>query len=415
MPAPLRWASTSRSGQEDAEPSTPVGDALIAHELAHFVQQKGTADGPMQKDEEQTDSLENEADLAAIGAVSSIWLGAKNGLADIAQNAIPRLKSGLRLARCSRAKVKPNPTPEIASTEEEAGKYITKKMEEANDGATGPDRGIHYAHNYQRDYPDRWKDDYNNGFANPAFFDRVGPMSWRLKSGVSASAGIKSWLAGLTIAECLSTVIAIQTDTVRAMIGDAKFDDHFGSAEKDVPEANLLRVKNSWEGISIADLIKPTEASAKGDVGTPGHRPAKVGERYYFYNHPKYLLKHPGGAWQGENALYEGEFNGSQLWSGLGASQVSESQMMDKMVEGYNRKRDDRDKQFLNATYHSEEKWPSKYREGQQPGDPDSFPDHVTADDILKADAYTIAGVSRKGGFLPGSGKALDIEKIKKL
>jgi hypothetical protein len=397
-------------GAGEYQPSTPVGDALIAHELAHFVQQKGSISGSMQKGEGQTDSLENDADLAAIGAVSSIWLGAKNGIAGIAQNAIPRLKSGLRLARCSSSKVKPSPAPEIAATEEEAGKYITKKMEDANSGATGPDHGIHYAHNYKRDYPDRWKEDYWKGFANPSFFDREDSMSWKLKSGVSASAGIKSWLAGLTIAECLSTVVAIQTDAVRAMIGDAKFDDHFGSAEKSVPEANLLRVKAGWSGSSIADLVEPTDASTKGDAGTLGHRPARVGERYYFYNHPKYLLKHPGGAWQGENAIYQGEFNGFQLWSGLGANDVSENQILDEMVAAYNKPRTDRDKEVLNSKYGDETKWPSEYAEGSA-----SFPDQITADDILKAPAYTIKGETRKGGFKADSGKTLDIEKIKKL
>ena len=72
-------------------PGTPVGDALIAHELAHTRQQDGgvgaarlTAAGP----------LEADADRAAAGAVRSLW-GASRRRAE------PRLRSGLRLARCA--------------------------------------------------------------------------------------------------------------------------------------------------------------------------------------------------------------------------------------------------------------------------------------------------------------------------
>ncbi|AFZ22999.1 hypothetical protein Cylst_0670 [Cylindrospermum stagnale PCC 7417] len=62
-----------------------------------------------------------------------------------------------------------------------------------------------------------------------------------------------------------------------------------------------------------------TDASAKGEQGKANNRPVKIGEWYYFYNHPKYLLKHPAGEWQGENSIYMGKDDkGTQLWSGLG-------------------------------------------------------------------------------------------------
>jgi len=92
------------------KPGTPIGDALIAHELAHVVQQSEAAhssrmskpaDPSAGTTEPATSHLENEADLSAVGAVASIWTGAKRGLADLRQNAIPRLRSGLRLQRCA--------------------------------------------------------------------------------------------------------------------------------------------------------------------------------------------------------------------------------------------------------------------------------------------------------------------------
>jgi hypothetical protein len=92
-------------GAEEYQPGTPVGDALIAHELAHVVQQGSgkPSSGPMQKGSSHNDHLEEDADLSAVHAVVSTWTDAKDGLAGIGRNAIPRLRSGLRLQRCSKS------------------------------------------------------------------------------------------------------------------------------------------------------------------------------------------------------------------------------------------------------------------------------------------------------------------------
>ena len=91
-------------GGEEYKPGTPVGDALIAHELAHVVQQgAGHSSGPMNKAPGQSDQLEEDADLSAMGAVVSTWTSAKDGLAHISDKAIPRLRSGLRLQRCGKS------------------------------------------------------------------------------------------------------------------------------------------------------------------------------------------------------------------------------------------------------------------------------------------------------------------------
>ena len=89
------------------KPGTLIGDALIAHELAHVVQQGGgqRAGGAQTKDAGLSDnsSLEQDADRSAVGAVVSAWTGMKNSLSAIGANAPPRLKSGLKLQRCSRS------------------------------------------------------------------------------------------------------------------------------------------------------------------------------------------------------------------------------------------------------------------------------------------------------------------------
>jgi hypothetical protein len=89
-------------GAGEYRPGTLIGDAILAHELAHVVQQGGgsASNGPARKDQTRYSSLEEDADNAAVGAVVSLWGGAKGKLGEISRNAMPRLKSGLRLQRC---------------------------------------------------------------------------------------------------------------------------------------------------------------------------------------------------------------------------------------------------------------------------------------------------------------------------
>jgi len=95
------------------KPGTPIGDALIAHELAHVVQQGAATqtNAPRFKGGGDYDTLESDADIAAVGAVARLWGGARGKLADIGQHATPRLKSGLRLQRCSHDKIS---TPDLS-------------------------------------------------------------------------------------------------------------------------------------------------------------------------------------------------------------------------------------------------------------------------------------------------------------
>jgi len=86
--------------QGEYQPGTPIGDALIAHELAHVIQQDGS--DTAQRTPEPESDIETDADRSAIGAVAALWTGAKGAAGRIAQNALPRLRSGLRLSSCRR-------------------------------------------------------------------------------------------------------------------------------------------------------------------------------------------------------------------------------------------------------------------------------------------------------------------------
>jgi hypothetical protein len=87
-------------GSGEFRPDTPQGEALIAHELAHVVQQGSGKSGATAAGQADHAALEENADGSAIGAVASLWGGTKVALRNIARNAVPRLKSGLQLQGC---------------------------------------------------------------------------------------------------------------------------------------------------------------------------------------------------------------------------------------------------------------------------------------------------------------------------
>lgn len=297
-------------------------------------------------------------------------------------------------------------TPEIAATSKAIGEYIVAGMARANEGGGDADSGIHYSHNYEAFFPDRFRKSHWDGHANTKYWKRVGFMTWQLKPGVSASEGIKSWLKGRTIAECLTTINAIQTDALRAAVSDANFDKRFGEKGKNTPEYKRLVI---GPGISSVGEFMTDTGNKRGKIGK---RNVKPGEHYYFYNHPKYLLKHPGGAWQGENAVFDGvDADGNQTWSGFGASNVTEDGMYSEMVSAYNQPRDERDIEVLEEQFGKDpKKWPAEYRD-----DGKSFPKRIKVKDVLDSQPYTIDGSERKGGFVGNSGWKLDLERVKEL
>jgi hypothetical protein len=325
--------------------------------------------------------------------------------------------------------------PEIDPTAQAMGDAMVKRMNQANGldgGQYDLEHGIHYSYNFEYECqragkPDLWKDEYRWGynasghFVNPK--ETGGFMDFQLKKGHSASKAIQAWLGGLTVAECLTSVIAMQFDTVRRAIGDHKFDQMFGSENK--AEDNAIsgddRLRISTSGTPMDRLTKATElatlgASRDSRVGKvtdeEKEKLLKPGEWYYFYNHPKYLLKHPGGAWQGENSLYMGKnSSGERLWSGLGASGKTEDAMVDEMVSAYNGRRDKEDEREMKER--SIKNDDGSYANAKYDPKGGEFKETVTKDEILNDPAYTIDGVTRKGGFLPIAGITFDFDKVK--
>jgi hypothetical protein len=320
--------------------------------------------------------------------------------------------------------------PEIDATPQALGQHMVDAMNKANAGGTF-DSGIHYWYNYKRICdrrgPDVWQDKWRAGhttasqFINPHEVGRW--MDWELKKGESASKAIKAWLAGATVAECLSAVVAMEIDSLRAAIGDTKFDEMYGSddpkVDAKVPASQRMHVRAGLAGTPAGNFVKPTEIANKarrGESISEKDMEADLvpGQWYYFYNHPKYLLKHPGGAWQGENALYMGKnAAGERLWAGLGADGKTEDTMIDEMVSAYNAPRTEYDTRVMKESGSLSDD--GSYADKRYDPAGGEFPDTVTRKDILEAPAYELGGRVRKGGFKPDAGKALDAAAVKKV
>ena len=92
-------------GGGEFQPGTLAGDALIAHELAHVVQQgQGGTGAPLAAHDggqagASSSALEHDADVSAAGAAASLW-GA-GSFSELRRQARPRMRSGLSLRRCA--------------------------------------------------------------------------------------------------------------------------------------------------------------------------------------------------------------------------------------------------------------------------------------------------------------------------
>ncbi len=312
----------------------------------------------------------------------------------------------------------PTPLPpkkkeaEIEATDKDMGNHIVKDMTQANGpGSHSPSTGIWYDYNYlqaQKAEKDKYplpEAQVRLGYANPEYFEQLDQWDWRLKPGKSAAEGIQAWLKGLTIAECYTTLIAMEYDTLRAAAGDDKFDARFGSTTSPVAANNRLRIfvmHNDWkEQPQIRDFMKFIAAPDPGKEGTKGNRPVHKGEWYYFRNHPKYLLKHPGGAWQGENALCMDDTPGRQLWAGLGADTRTEQGMLTEITQVYNQGRDSEDVRTLNIIKaQNSGMLPAKYEDNEL-----SFPRQATEQQIE----------AEGGGLDMRTGQKLDVAKVQEL
>lgn len=89
-------------GPGEYRPGTLAGDAIIAHELAHVLQQNSRRRGEVRSHSgSEYQTLEDDADAAAAGAMIAVHARA-GAMPTPEGDSMPRLRSGLRFQRCSR-------------------------------------------------------------------------------------------------------------------------------------------------------------------------------------------------------------------------------------------------------------------------------------------------------------------------
>lgn len=388
-------------GAAEEPTGSVVGDALLAHELGHAAQQSGATTQPARAAENSAgehDPAEHAADDVAVTAVLATRLGLRDALSSVGAEASRRIKSGLRLQSCGRSKIDPS--------KEDLNKKVLERMDNAN--ADHGAKGIHYPFEFEAHYPDEWRrlGQPAEGHADSRYWERVGFMHWVRKSGVSASDAMDAFFAGPTIADCASVIVASQIAALRAALGDSRFDKAFGGSgskprEKDGKRVSL-EISQSVNASILDGLMRPTPSAT--DAGSPGHRNVSPGEHHYFKNHPAYAIRHPTGYWQGENAVYTGEVNGVQMFSGFGAPGKSEAKMNATLVDEYNYPPNGEDlakRQRLYAKNGPDvAAWPK-----------DEQKYHGVAPDSITVESLLAAG----GGLQTAAGQELDPAKVEAL
>jgi hypothetical protein len=101
-------------GAQKFRPGSLIGDALIAHELAHVAQQHDPGSPTPLRDAAPYHALERDADLSTAGAVAAMWTGLR-GLIRSVPSPEPRLRSGLSLQRCESCNCSPQQTAQQAA------------------------------------------------------------------------------------------------------------------------------------------------------------------------------------------------------------------------------------------------------------------------------------------------------------
>jgi hypothetical protein len=209
---------------------------------------------------------------------------------------------------------------------------------------------------------------------------------------------------------------------MRKAVGNERFNEMFSSL-KQGPERGLLQVNKNPFQSSTAKFMTSTDEKVQSQKGPEkvGHRSVRKGEWYYFYNHPKYLLKHPGGSFQGENSVCMDDTPGEQKYSGFGVGILTEPEMLEEMRRAYNEPRNERDYELLVKAFAPEkaqaktssQTWEELYdavpfyKVARENLPFVGFPNTIDAKDIIEAPPYTIGNVTRKGGFQSGVGKKL--------
>ncbi|MEO7733622.1 MAG: DUF4157 domain-containing protein, partial [Kofleriaceae bacterium] len=359
-------------GSGEYDPDSKAGQQLLAHEVVHTVQQRGAGSAPVAQHKLEVsapgDAAEIEADNLAESLVSGssaaparmsqpvaqvqravIYRKAPTGPgATGTQGGSHTVAAGESLSKIAvkwygtsgqwkhiydtnRAVIGPDPNfvgvgmvlfIPASDVEGKLGAEVGKGMDLAN--TTG---NLQYPPNAVPGvtYPDA------EGYLDPTYWEAISGNSWtfKLKDGQSASAAIDSLFNGPTRLECLSTTGAILARAVKETIGPGPFDKSFGAKGKHNQDLVVGPNSTAYQASRMHSLMNPVAPASAADL--------KPGDWVYFWNCAQYHVKHPGGAWGGENAVYKGAglFSGFGAFSGASAD-MTEEQMNRELHKQHN-------------------------------------------------------------------------------
>jgi hypothetical protein len=165
-------------------------------------------------------------------------------------------------------------------------------------------------------------------YLDATYWDHIGTgVNFELKSplpsGKTPADAVEAIFApgAGTRLECRTMSHAIEYRSILKAVGPAKFNALF-------PGGAGLRISTSKPYALITGL------DPKFDIITIGSKSEILpGDRVYFKNFHDYTTRVPGGAWQGENAIYMG----GGKYRGFGVASMEEDKLNAELVERYNK------------------------------------------------------------------------------
>lgn len=370
-------------------PGTPVGDALIAHELAHVVQQQSStaAMSPMSDHGGARSDLEEDADEAAVEAVVAGLSGTKRGASRISRAASPRLKSSLRLQRCGGRERKLN-IKEMGEKwrkqflknnfsdkdRSEASKIMEDMLESGEitfwDEASLKDdifkrmktsklmqetqRLYKVAFEYpnhpsaKKCLPNNEKGDKINPRVNKAAEKYWGPVQdpqgdyhWDLSDEGKKNA-YEALRTLFTPQKSICDMTLIHCDYLASVVHFRTFAESLGVEEFNQRVRNGdIEVRLRWNGFQELEDIgwfHSEKSVSLREVRPANEKDLVIGDHVIFWNHRAYDLinKKIRNAWRLENAILVKRRGKEDLFLGHGSGWHTDSTMRKKLAEEYN-------------------------------------------------------------------------------
>ncbi len=376
-------------GTAEYRPGTPVGDALIAHELAHVVQQRSSnaAMAPISNHGSERSALEDDADEFAVEAVVAGMSGRRGGSSGVARSAMPRLKSGLQLQRCSGRERKLNikdmgekwrtqflkknfppkdqsaaskimedmlESNELTFWDEEALKNdIFKRMETSKlMQATQNLYGVAFEYpnhpSAKKCLPNNEKGDKVNPRVNKAAEKYWGPAQepqglyhWELsdegkKNAFEALRTLftpQKSICDMTLIHCDFLASVVHFRTFAESIGVDEFNQRVRNGDIDVRLA-----WNGFQELEDVGWFHSSKSISLREVRPASEKDLVIGDHLIFWNHRAYDLinKNIHNAWRLENAILVRKKGKEDRFLGHGSGENSNATMREKLKTEYN-------------------------------------------------------------------------------